>query len=674
MANTLYADDGSVRVTVVTGTSITGLYAPDRSMNVIEGIPGVHRGLYHPCGAMLVNINSESSTTSIPAYSKDGFRNIALPPFSNTLTGAMRCTIVSGSTAVTPPSGTPADVEFNFITKTYKEGPLYKDLRSNISCTRASTATYVNEFGVLATAPIDTIRLTHELNTGKPLGLLLEPAATNLIRNSQFFGSLWTKGGGVTITDNAAYAPDGSLTAAKVETVEGATNVTCYQENTVTSNTVYTISCYIKQGTLAVADVNLAVYDVTNSSFIFNNVITNSATTNGWTRITATFTTPLTCVSVRMYVSRTTSGLPSSSSGYYYAWGAQLELGSVATSYIPTNAGAVTRATDTGLVLNANAFSAGLTTTTTNLCIQSESYNTGWSLSGGITVTPDTTVDPLATSNADTITVDATINQGLYRTITVLPNTKYTFSQYVKLGTFLAAEYKFAIFDSTAGSFLFVDIVPNFVPSAGVWTRFDYTFTTPSTCNNIRVYPFRSSTATSGGTFFLWGSQLEQSDVPTRYVSTTTVPVTLTQFSEFTVFAQFISKPTGATSNGVLFGVTNSLQSANETIFVSHTNNLYSSNITGGSDQTPSFTSAITLDGATNKVALGFDLNDTAFSVNGRDVILDTSATVITGTINFATIGSSATNTSSSIANYIISRISFWKTRRPDSDLQSMTV
>jgi hypothetical protein len=101
MPNFLYADDGSLRITVVNGTTLTGLNAPDGSMYVVEGNPAIHRGLYHPCGAMLVKVNADSTSSSIPAYSPEGFRNISLAPFGTTITGAMRCTIVSGAFANT---------------------------------------------------------------------------------------------------------------------------------------------------------------------------------------------------------------------------------------------------------------------------------------------------------------------------------------------------------------------------------------------------------------------------------------------------------------------------------------------------------------------------------------------------------------------------------------------
>jgi hypothetical protein len=43
-----YAADGSIRVTLVSGSTYTGVYASDGSMNVVNE----DGSLYHPCGAV----------------------------------------------------------------------------------------------------------------------------------------------------------------------------------------------------------------------------------------------------------------------------------------------------------------------------------------------------------------------------------------------------------------------------------------------------------------------------------------------------------------------------------------------------------------------------------------------------------------------------------------------
>lgn len=51
----IYSPDGSLQVTVMNGSTYTGLYAPDGSMNVVAG-DTEHLGIMHPSGAMRVTV------------------------------------------------------------------------------------------------------------------------------------------------------------------------------------------------------------------------------------------------------------------------------------------------------------------------------------------------------------------------------------------------------------------------------------------------------------------------------------------------------------------------------------------------------------------------------------------------------------------------------------------
>ena len=64
------AADGSILVTIVSGTSVTGLYAADGSMNIIEA---AGRGIYHRCGARRVTTVPGTSVTGL--YAADGSWN-----------------------------------------------------------------------------------------------------------------------------------------------------------------------------------------------------------------------------------------------------------------------------------------------------------------------------------------------------------------------------------------------------------------------------------------------------------------------------------------------------------------------------------------------------------------------------------------------------------------------
>jgi len=66
----LYATDGSINVTVVSGSSWSGLYAGDGSLNVIASPGSSFVGLYHPCGALYVTPVTNNSFYA--AYAPDG--------------------------------------------------------------------------------------------------------------------------------------------------------------------------------------------------------------------------------------------------------------------------------------------------------------------------------------------------------------------------------------------------------------------------------------------------------------------------------------------------------------------------------------------------------------------------------------------------------------------------
>ena len=108
----------------------------------------------------------------------------------------------------------------------YKSGTLYNvlpnDADGDFNFTRASTATRVDENGLIETIAIGTPRLNYPLLDGvvqdNPT-LLLEPQRTNLVQYSEDFsnaaGQNWSKGGS-SITSNSIISPDGTLNGDKL--------------------------------------------------------------------------------------------------------------------------------------------------------------------------------------------------------------------------------------------------------------------------------------------------------------------------------------------------------------------------------------------------------------------------------------------------------------------------
>ena len=184
-------------------------------------------------------------------------------------------------------------------------------------------------------------------------GLLVEPAATNLALQSENFITSWGLNN-ATVTANATTAPDGNTTADKIEITAASGSIS---QNFTSSATTYTFSVWLKQGNTTVTDIQIV--DVLTLSYRIRltwatgalSVVGGTATatkinelSNGWFRISVTATLPAGGTD-NISIKPAGDGL-GTSGDYVYVWGAQLETGPIATSYIPTTTASVTRVKD----------------------------------------------------------------------------------------------------------------------------------------------------------------------------------------------------------------------------------------------------------------------------------------------------------------------------------------
>ena len=210
-------------------------------------------------------------------------------------------------------------------------------------------------------------RLDYDPVTLAAKGLLIEEARTNLLTYSSDFTNVIWNNTNVTVTAAATASPDGRTNASKLAAT--ATAATAFYQTATVAGTSATYSVYVKQGTGPTTFQNFGLRNVTtltNLLFITFNYSTGAiayttgstgATAanvgNGWWRISLTATSGITSGDTMAgYIGH--SGAVATAGDFLYAYGAQLEAGAFATSYIPTVASTATRSADVATMTGSN--------------------------------------------------------------------------------------------------------------------------------------------------------------------------------------------------------------------------------------------------------------------------------------------------------------------------------
>jgi hypothetical protein len=216
----------------------------------------------------------------------------------------------------------------------------------------SSVTTYTKNVG-----GVFPVRFEYDPVTLAPKGILIEEQRTNLQNYSAQFGNVyWTKGG-TTIATDTAIAPDGTLTADKLaeDTSTGVHRIFDNVGSTVVSGAPYAWTIYVKaaertavqllNNSLQGATFNLTNGAVSNITPGFTASATNVG--NGWYRLFISANAATTTERLIIYLLSGGTNIYTGVAGSgVFLWGAQLEAGAFATSYIPTVASQVTRSAD----------------------------------------------------------------------------------------------------------------------------------------------------------------------------------------------------------------------------------------------------------------------------------------------------------------------------------------
>jgi hypothetical protein len=247
------------------------------------------------------------------------------------------------------------------------------NLDSRITFTRTgSTATVVGSNGLIQTAATDVPRFDHDPISLACKGLLIEDERTN-IRTYSEDSTQWAASSGA-LTGSAIAAPDGvnngtQFTPSTTLTRQGVNVVGALS---YTAGLTYSMSVFVKSdgeryvqlalSTSTVFSVARANFDVIDGTVASGTGIrTIQPFKDGWYRLTWTIEAVGSFASANLFLnvvgaSNTTRNAAYAGDGTdgIYLWGWQIEVASSPTSYIPTEATAVTRNADVALITGSN--------------------------------------------------------------------------------------------------------------------------------------------------------------------------------------------------------------------------------------------------------------------------------------------------------------------------------
>jgi hypothetical protein len=240
-------------------------------------------------------------------------------------------------------------------------------LDSRVTFTRttgtSNPATYVDSSGYVVVATNNQPRFDHDPVTLACKGLLIEEARTNLFAYSQEFDNAYWTNTNTAETPDAVVSPDGTTNAEKLTSNATGTVIRDIRRTTTYTAGFHTLSVYAKAAEVSsialdvgqgygFAQFNLSTGQVTGTPSGTATIVNAGG---GWYRcsISANVAESNNRTN-QIFLNNRGSSTNIPVGDGVYIWGAQLEAGAFATSYIPTTTAALTRNADVATMTGTN--------------------------------------------------------------------------------------------------------------------------------------------------------------------------------------------------------------------------------------------------------------------------------------------------------------------------------